>query len=78
MRLPLLALLAATASHAAEFKIGIHTFTLPEGLTVELAAGPPLVNRPITMAFGDKGVLYVADSSGSNDPVEPMQEPGRD
>lgn len=69
MRL-LLALVFATAVHAAEFKIGIHTFTLPEGLTVELAAGPPLVNRPITMAFGDAGELYVADSSGSNDPVE--------
>ena len=69
MRL-LLALVFATAVHAAEFKIGIHTFTLPEGLTVELAAGPPLVNRPITMAFGDSGELYVADSSGSNDPVE--------
>ncbi|MCE9608877.1 MAG: HEAT repeat domain-containing protein [Chthoniobacter sp.] len=69
MRLPLLLLLAATA-HAAEFKIGLHTFTVPDGLTVELAAGPPLVNRPITMAFGDAGELYVADSSGSNDKVE--------
>jgi putative membrane-bound dehydrogenase-like protein len=70
MRLPLLALLLATAAHAAEIKIGLHTFTLPDGLTVELAAGPPLVDRPITMAFGDKGELYVADSSGSNDKVE--------
>ena len=69
MRL-LLALVFATAVHAAEFKIGIHTFTVPDGLTVELAAGPPLVNRPITMAFGDAGELYVADSSGSNEPVE--------
>ncbi len=69
MRL-LLALVFATAVHAAEFKIGIHTFTVPDGLTVEVAAGPPLVNRPITMAFGDSGELYVADSSGSNDPVE--------
>lgn len=70
MRLPLLALLAATATQAAEFKIGLHTFTVPDGLTVELAAGPPLVDRPITMAFGDAGELYVADSSGSNDKVE--------
>ena len=70
MRLPLLALLLATAAHAAEIKIGLHTFTLPDGLTVELAAGPPLVDRPITMAFGDAGELYVADSSGSNDKVE--------
>ena len=70
MRLPLLALLLLATGHAAEFKLGLHTFTVPDGLTVELAAGPPLVNRPITMAFGDKGELYVADSSGSNDKVE--------
>ena len=70
MRFPFLAFLLATTTHAAECKIGIHTFTVPDGLTVELAAGPPLVNRPITMAFGDKGELYVADSSGSNDKVE--------
>ena len=69
MRL-LFALTFTTALQAAEFKIGIHTFTLPDGLTVELAAGPPLVDRPITMAFGDACELYVADSSGSNDPVE--------
>ena len=70
MRVLFSTLLVASVSSAAEFKIGLHTFTLPEGLTVELAAGPPLVDRPITMAFGDTGELYVADSSGSNDPVE--------
>ncbi len=71
MRLPFTLLALATATtQAAEFKIGIHTFTLPDGLTVELVAGPPLVDRPITMALGDKGELYVADSSGSNDKVE--------
>ena len=70
MRVLFSTLLVASVSSAAEFKIGLHTFTLPEGLTVELAAGPPLVDRPITMSFGDEGELYVADSSGSNDPVE--------
>ena len=70
MRVLFSTLLFASVSSAAEIKIGLHTFTLPDGLTVELAAGPPLVDRPITMAFGDEGELYVADSSGSNDPVE--------
>jgi putative membrane-bound dehydrogenase-like protein len=70
MRVLFSTLLVASVSNAAEFKIGLHTFTLPDGLTVELAAGPPLVDRPITMSFGDAGELYVADSSGSNDPVE--------
>ncbi|MCC6492001.1 MAG: c-type cytochrome [Pirellulales bacterium] len=41
-----------------------------EGFTVELAAGPPLTERPIVGAFDDEGRLYVAESSGSNDPVE--------
>ncbi|MBA4104933.1 MAG: dehydrogenase [Pirellula sp.] len=45
-----------------------------EGFTVELVAGPPLVERPITAAFDDAGHLYVAESSGSNDPVEQQLE----
>ncbi|MEX2168377.1 MAG: PVC-type heme-binding CxxCH protein [Pirellulales bacterium] len=43
---------------------------VPEGFEVEQVAGPPLVDRPITAAFDERGRLYVADSSGSNDPVE--------
>ena len=43
---------------------------VPEGFVIERVAGPPLINRPITAAFDDKGRLYVGDSSGSNDPVE--------
>src|SRR5258708_22786225 len=46
-----------------------HTFTLPAGFTIELAAGPPLVDRPIVPDFDELGSLYVADSSGSNDTV---------
>ena len=45
-----------------------------EGFTVELVAGPPLVERPITAAFDHAGHLYVAESSGSNDPVEQQLE----
>jgi len=47
-----------------------HTFTLPTGFEVELAAGPPLVDRPIIGDFDEQGRLYVADSSGSNDKVD--------
>src|SRR5437870_8240396 len=46
-----------------------HNFTLPAGFEIELVAGPPLVNRPIVADFDEQGHLYVADSSGSNDPV---------
>src|SRR5690606_10507853 len=44
--------------------------SVPEGFQIELVAGPPLVERPITAAFDEMGHLYVAESSGSNEPVE--------
>jgi len=43
---------------------------LPEGFELQLAATPPLVERPIVGAFDERGFLYVAESSGSNDKVE--------
>jgi putative membrane-bound dehydrogenase-like protein len=57
-------------AHGAEFKLGRHTFTLPEGFEIEPVAGPPLVDRPVTADFDEAGRLYVTDSSGSNDKVE--------
>jgi putative membrane-bound dehydrogenase-like protein len=45
------------------------TFTLPAGFEIELVAGPPQVLRPIAADFDHEGRLYVADSSGSNEPV---------
>jgi putative membrane-bound dehydrogenase-like protein len=53
-----------------QVRLNGHTFTLPVGFTVELVAGPPLVDRPITADFDEQGRLYVSDSSGSNDKVE--------
>ena len=58
------------AASAAEVRLRGHTFTLPDGFTVELVAGPPLVERPIVADFDEQGRLYVAESSGSNDPVQ--------
>ncbi len=43
---------------------------VPDGFELQLAAGPPLVERPIVGAFDEQGRLYVAESSGSNDKVE--------
>ncbi len=65
----LLSCMAITA-RSAEFKLNGHTFTLPDGFTLEQIAGPPLVRSPICMDFDEQGRLYVADSSGSNDPVK--------
>lgn len=68
MRILLLAITAVAT--AAEFKIEPHTFTVPEGFTVERVAAAPLVDRPINMAFDEAGALYVTDSSGSNEKVD--------
>ena len=47
---------------------------VPDGFSIELVAGPPLVERPIVASFDDEGRLYVAESSGSNDPVQKQLE----
>jgi putative membrane-bound dehydrogenase-like protein len=41
-------------------------FEVPEGFTIELVAGPPLVERPIMASFDDRGRLFVSDSAGVN------------
>ncbi|HUG66692.1 MAG TPA: PVC-type heme-binding CxxCH protein [Pirellulaceae bacterium] len=66
--------LAADASLAAEFELHGHKFTVPEGFTVEHIAGSPLVDRPVSADFDERGRLYVTDSSGSNEPVEVQRE----
>ena len=67
------AALASTAA-AEELTKGVNiarrTFHIPVDCTLELVAGPPLVDRPICSDFDERGFLYVADSSGSNAPVE--------
>ena len=59
-----LAVLLIPAAEAASFKFVQQTLTVPDGFTVELVAAPPLVNRPISIAFDDEGRLYATDSSG--------------
>jgi putative membrane-bound dehydrogenase-like protein len=59
---------AAVKTH--EIQLNGHTFTLPLDFEIELAAGPPVIDRPITADFDDQGRLYVADSSGTNEKVQ--------
>lgn len=47
-------------------KLNGHTFTIPDGFTIELVAKSPQVDRPVTMALDEQGRLYIADSSGDN------------
>jgi putative membrane-bound dehydrogenase-like protein len=78
-RVSLLALVVATPAALAQpgthpVKLNGHTFTLPQGFTIELAAGADLAPRPIAIAFDEKGRLYVTDSSGSNENVKVQLE----
>jgi putative membrane-bound dehydrogenase-like protein len=41
-------------------------FTVPDGYTVELVAGPPLVSHPIMAGFDDRGRLFVSETAGLN------------
>src|SRR5256886_1662570 len=59
--------LMAPLAFGAQFKFPNQTFTVPDGFEVELVAGPPLVERPVSASFDDQGRLYVTDSSGSNE-----------
>ncbi len=56
-------------SKTHQVELNGHVFTLPSEFDIELVAGPPLVDRPIVADFDEEGRLYVADSSGSNEPV---------
>jgi putative membrane-bound dehydrogenase-like protein len=56
---------ASSKACAADFQLNNRTFHLPDGFTIELIAGPPVVDRPITADFDEQGRLYVSDSSGS-------------
>jgi putative membrane-bound dehydrogenase-like protein len=42
-----------------------HHFTLPPGFTIELVAGPPLVDRPVAINFDEQGRLYVTEMAGA-------------
>ncbi|MFM9081111.1 MAG: PVC-type heme-binding CxxCH protein, partial [Opitutaceae bacterium] len=68
------AALLAVCSHGASFKFEQQTLTVPEGFTVELVAGPPLVNRPISIAFDEAGRLYATDSSGLSERAQKQFE----
>ncbi|GAH08097.1 unnamed protein product, partial [marine sediment metagenome] len=42
------------------------SITLPDGYIAEVAAAPPLVERPMMAAFDEYGRLFVSESSGVN------------
>ncbi len=63
------AALTPRAGRAQQVNLGGHAFTLADNYALELVAAPPLVERPIVAEFDEDGRLYVAEASGTNDPV---------
>jgi len=63
---PMAGNVSSSPAAAATFCFGDLPITVPDGFVVEQIAAPPLVDRPVTVAFDEEGRLYVADSSGSN------------
>ena len=59
---------------SGEFVLGMRTIHIPDGYEIELAAGPPLVERPIALARDERGRLYVTDSAGMTDKAEKQLE----
>lgn len=77
MRIHSQAVVAALAGCAACSPGGqppIELITVPDGFSVEIAAAPPLVERPMIIDTDHLGHLYVAESSGSNDNVQKQLE----
>ncbi len=64
--LPLAAADDATPTPNVSTATGLAAITVPEGFEVTLAAGQPLIERPMLAAFDDQGRLYVCDSAGVN------------
>ena len=50
------------------------TINVPEGYTVELAAGPPLVEHPTFATFDDRGRLFVSENAGVNMSASELEE----
>lgn len=70
------ALLVCFAAQAGEGVFENLTLRVPEGYKIERVAAPPLVDRPVNMAFDESGALYVTDSSGTNErPVQQLKNP---
>ncbi|WP_417749858.1 PVC-type heme-binding CxxCH protein [Rosistilla oblonga] len=48
--------------------------TVPEGYSVELVAGPPMIQHPMMASFDDRGRLFVAESAGLNLRSDDLEE----
>src|SRR3954463_988636 len=68
--LGLFILAVAAAARGKEVTLGQRTLQVADGFEVELVAGPPLVERPISVSMDERGRLYVTDSGGMTEKAE--------
>lgn len=61
------AFLCAGSLRGEQVHIPPHTFTIPDGFTLEKVATSPQIERPIHLAFDAEGILYATDSSGNTE-----------
>lgn len=47
---------------------------VPDGFTVEVAAGPPLVKHPMMAGLDDRGRLFIAETAGENLPRQELEK----
>src|SRR5438876_6054061 len=57
-----LALGLCAVLYSASLAAFAQSIDLPEGLTSQVAAAPPLVNHPIMATLGPRGQLFVGDA----------------
>ena len=68
------ALGAKPAEETADVDLVTAKIKVPEGFSVELVAGPPLVVHPTMACFDDRGRLFVCESAGVNMRAEELEE----
>ena len=61
---------ASRLTAAEPVQLNGHTFTLPDGFSIELVTGTEHTKRPIAATFDPDGNLYITEASGTNDPVQ--------
>ncbi|GMV99175.1 MAG: hypothetical protein AMXMBFR84_03140 [Candidatus Hydrogenedentota bacterium] len=64
---------AAVATADGLTATGLAALRVPEGFSVELAAGPELSSYPMFMTFDDRGRMFIAESSGKDLSGKEMQ-----
>lgn len=56
--------LASGCKPGLQWPLETDAYAVPEGFSLEIVAGPPLVNDPVAVAFDEKGRVWVVEMNG--------------